>query len=270
MLPVHSSPTPYTEVNAILSDFAARTQAILAEQFLGLYLVGSLALGDFNPQTSDIDWIVITQGEISSVLFEALRVLHVEFDQSGSSWANKVEAVYIPKIALNHPAATSAVYPQVERGTKLFLAPLETGWVFQRHTLREHGVVVAGPEPRAWIEPIDPNQMRQAAATISSGWLEQSRRDPDWVAWAREQNSLSFIVLTLCRLLYSLETGRVASKPAAARWAGENTARCWKGLIQRSLAGQGSQQEVTEAEYTEMLAFLNYTCRLTSSYLHPV
>lgn len=265
MIPVDTSPTPYAEVNAILSDFATRTQAILAEQFLGLYLVGSLALGDFNPQTSDIDWIVITQGEISSVLFEALHVLHVEFDQSGSSWAKKVEAVYIPKDALNQLAAPSTVFPQVERGTKLFLAPLETGWVFQRYTLREHGVVVAGPEPRAWIEPIDPNQMRQAAATISSGWLEQSRRDPDWVAWAREQNSLSFIVLTLCRLLYSLGTGQVASKPAAARWAGENTARRWVGIIQRSLGGQGSQQVVTEAEYAQMLALLNHTCDLTFS-----
>jgi hypothetical protein len=258
-------PSPYAGVNTVLSDFASRSQAILAEQFLGLYLVGSLALGDFNPQTSDIDWIVITQAEISSVHFDALQALHAEFDQSGSPWANKVEAVYVPKAALNQPAATSAVYPQIERGTKLFLAPLETGWVFQRYILREQGVIVVGPQPRAWIDPIDPDEMRQAAATLSSGWLEQSRQDPDWIAWARQQNSLSFIVLTLCRLLYSLGTGQVASKPAAARWAGENTARPWNGLIQRSFAGQGSLQEVTNEEYADMLALLNHTCDLTFS-----
>ncbi|MCU0488821.1 MAG: DUF4111 domain-containing protein [Anaerolineales bacterium] len=74
-----------------------------------------------------------------------------------------------------------------------------------------------GPQPRAWIDRIESGEMRQAAATISSGWMEQSTQDPDWIAWARQQNSLSFIVLTLCRLLYSLGTSQVASKPAAAR-----------------------------------------------------
>jgi hypothetical protein len=50
---------------------------------------------------------------------------------------------------------------------------LESGWIFQCYTLREHRVVVAGPDPRTLIDPVDPDEMRQAAAAIVGKWLEQ-------------------------------------------------------------------------------------------------
>ena len=140
-------PTPYADVNFVVLDFETRTRAILKDQFLGLYLYGSLALGDFDPYTSDIDWIVVTRGEISDDSFTALKAMHAAFDHSPSPWAGKIEAAYIPQDALNRPAATSVAYPQIEKGTGLLRAPLEIGWAFQRYSLRECGVVVAGPEP---------------------------------------------------------------------------------------------------------------------------
>ncbi len=252
-------PTPYTEVNAALQDFAGRIRAILGRRFLGLYLYGSLALGDFNPDTSDLDFIVVTRGAILADRFSALAEMHAWFDRSDSPWARRIEAAYIPREALNHPTPTQAAYPQVEKGAELFRAPLEPGWVFQRYTLREHGVVVAGPVPRALVAPVDPAEMRQAAAAIAGEWLERSRRDPAWIAWARPRSHLSFVVLTLCRLLYSLETGAVCSKPAAARWVREHTGGRWEQLIQRALADQQDCREAPEPELQEMLALLGYT-----------
>lgn len=41
------TPTPYAEVNAILAEVQARVTAILGPDLLGMYLYGSLALGDF-------------------------------------------------------------------------------------------------------------------------------------------------------------------------------------------------------------------------------
>ena len=42
------SPTPYPEVNAILNVLLADVRAILGDQFVGFYLYGSLASGDFD------------------------------------------------------------------------------------------------------------------------------------------------------------------------------------------------------------------------------
>ena len=53
-------PTPYAEVNAAVHQLFASLQAVLCEQLVGLYLGGSLALGDFNPRRSDIDFVAVT------------------------------------------------------------------------------------------------------------------------------------------------------------------------------------------------------------------
>jgi len=42
-----------------------------------------------------------------------------------------------------------------------------------------------------------------------------------------------FGVLTLCRVLYTLRTGEIASKHMAARWALGHVATCWRPLSQR-------------------------------------
>ncbi|RPJ43754.1 MAG: nucleotidyltransferase domain-containing protein, partial [Chloroflexi bacterium] len=90
-------PTPYPDVNTALRHFSTRVQAVLGEQFLGMYLYGSLALGDFDPQTSDIDFIVATKTEIAEDHFTALQALHEQFDAGGSAWAGRIEAAYIPQ-----------------------------------------------------------------------------------------------------------------------------------------------------------------------------
>ena len=250
-------PTPFGDVNTVLVDLLGRIQAILDCQFVGLYLYGSLALGDFNPQTSDIDFAVVTQHDLSDEVISRLRAMHAQFDHSDSPWAGKVEAAYIPLEALKHAHSVTTLYPQVEKGTELFLAPLEAGWPFQRYSLRERGVVVSGPRPVVFTDPVETVEMRRAAVSILSGWQKQASQDPGWIAWVRQRSSQAFVILTICRMLYSLETGAVASKPAAAHWA-QKTLEAGRGqLIQCALANQHSRQEISDIELMETLDFLD-------------
>ena len=256
------SPTPYPDVNIVLQEFAAGIQSILGDQFIGLYLYGSLASGDFDPQTSDIDLIALTRNEIPDDQFVNVHDLHARFDKSNSPWSRKIEAAYIPLNALNHPPLASALYPQIEKGTELVRTALEVGWAFQRHTLREHGVIVTGPSPRSLIDPVDPLEMHQAAMTIVRGWQEQSRNDPSWIAWAQQRSGHTFIVLTLCRIRYSLQTGNVASKPAAALWSKATIGQRWRLLIDRALTNLHDDQEISDTDLIETLAFLDDTALL--------
>ena len=45
-----------------------------------------------------------------------------------------------------------------------------------------------------------------------------------------------FAILTMCRTLYSLETGMIASKTEAAQWAIKNLNVDWKDLIEKALS----------------------------------
>lgn len=247
------------DVSAVLHGFATYLRAILGDYFRGMYLTGSLALGDFDPHTSDIDFIVLTDIALSADLVEALRAMHERFDASGSSWAGKIEAVYIPPEALHPNPVSLAHYPQVEKGRPLFMAPLESGWIFHCYTLREHGVTVAGPDVRPLIDPVDPNDIRRAAAPIAEQWLEQARHDPSWLAWLYGREHQAFVVLTLCRLLYTLDLGSVTSKPAAARWAAQALGPRWAKLIERSLAEQHGSGETPESDVADTIALVQYT-----------
>jgi hypothetical protein len=252
-------PTPYADVNTALHDLEARIRTILGDNFRGMYLSGSLALGDFDPHGSDIDFVVVTDQAISEDLFAALGEMHARFDAEGSPWAAKVEAVYAPRDALHYHAPTDERYPQIEKGKALFMDRLESGWIYHCYTLREFGMAVAGPDPRTLIDPVDPDDMRRAAAPIAEMWLEQAHSDPSWLAWVRQRSSQSFVVLTLCRLLYTLDTGSVTSKPAAARWAEEALGTRWVGLITRSLAGKHDGADTPDSDVSDTVALIEYT-----------
>lgn len=259
------APTPFADVNAALGDLLARTQALLGNHLHGVYLVGSLALGDFDPRSSDIDVVVVTDTAITDDLFDGLRGLHAQLAANSSPWAERIEAVYIPCAALRRGAPDTTHYPQRERGTPLFQAPLEEGWPFQRFTLRERGVVVAGPDPRTLVDPVAPQEMRSAVAAIAGMWAEQAARDPSWLEWLQQRDSQIFVVLTLCRMLYSLATGSVASKPQAAAWAMRELGEPWAALVKRSLAQQHEAEEVAQHEVAQTVALVHLTLELSSS-----
>lgn len=251
--------TPYTDVNTVLHVFATHLRAILGDHFRGMYLTGSLALGDFDPHTSDIDFVVLTGATLSADLIEAIRDMHGRFDTGDSTWAGRVEAVYIPPEALRPDSMSLVRCPQVEKERPLFIAPLESGWIFHLYTLREHGVAMSGPPLRPLIDPLDPDDMRRAAAPIAEQWLEQARHDPTWLAWLYDPKNQAFVVLTLCRMLYTLDSGSVTSKPTAARWAEQALGPRWATLIARALTDQHSSGETSESDRAATIALVQYT-----------
>ena len=136
--------TGYADVDHVLHWFLAQVQVLLGTEFVGMYLVGSLALGDFDPANSDIDFIIVTKAQLAPALIAALRDMHTRIDQSTSPWAGRIEAVYVERDALHIFPPGEKAYPQVEKGRGLFVEPLEMGWNFERWTLREHGAGRAG------------------------------------------------------------------------------------------------------------------------------
>jgi hypothetical protein len=79
------------------------------------------------------------------------------------------------------------------------------------------------------------------------------------LAWLRQRENQAFVVLTLCRLLYTLESGAVASKPGAARWAQQAVGQRWAGLIERALAGQQDSTEIPDSDADETVALIQHT-----------
>lgn len=217
-----SHPTPYSDVNVVLHRLLSGVKAVLGDRFVGLYLYGSLATGEFDPCRSDIDFVVVTARELPAEVVTALEEMHAHLAAGGSKWAAKLEGSYIPLRALRRYDPDDPPRPQLNEG-RFYLGRHESDWVIQRHVLREHGVAVAGPAISAFIDPVGPDDLRRGVLGVLREWWEPMLRDPGWLRGTEYQ---AYAVLTMCRALYTLRHGKIASKPASARWAqGELGAR---------------------------------------------
>ncbi len=251
-------PTLYPDVNAALHLLRQEARTILGDHFHSMYLTGSLALGDFDPHRSDIDYIVVTDVDVAADQLTALRAMHARFNASASPWATEVEVVYIAQDALRRHDPARATHPHIERGPDetLRMDELDSGWVVQRHILRTRGVVVAGPPPRTLIDPVDPRDLRRAVALFMRAWWGPMIHDP----WPLERPGYqAYAVLTMCRMLYTLEHGAVVSKPAAARWVKETLGQRWAPLIDRALEWRKDRPDACGGDTGETQGFIAHT-----------
>ena len=169
-----TNPTQYPDVNAALRLFLEGVQAILGELLVGMYLHGSLASGDFNPQSSDIDFVVVTSEPVSDELLPKLVEMHEQLAASRMKWATKLEGAYISSQAIRRykPGKKSCAW--LGSDGHFAVEPLGNAWVIQSYVIREQGVVVFGPDPKTLIDPILPKDLRQAElATLRQWWAPQ-------------------------------------------------------------------------------------------------
>ncbi len=89
--------TAYDDVNSILELLLSEVKAILKKQFIGMYLYGSLASGDFNPETSDIDFLVVTADSLSDKTISELEAMHNSTWATSLKRAGMLEGAYVPK-----------------------------------------------------------------------------------------------------------------------------------------------------------------------------
>jgi hypothetical protein len=246
-------PTPYPDVNVVLHVLLSSMQTVLGNHFIGLYVHGSLASGDFDPQRSDIDFVVVTADELPDEMLPALEAMHARIAASGLKRATKLEGSYIPQHALRRHDPARAQHPALRVDGSFGVDQHGSDWVIQCHTIREQGIVMAGPAPQTLIDPLHPNDLQQAALATLRGWWSQQLHNP---VRLHSREYQAYAVLTMCRTLYTLQYGTVVSKPVAARWAQEALGERWTAVIERALAWRHDAQP---DDMKETLALIRYT-----------
>ena len=223
-----NSITPYPDIDNLLNQLLREIQAILGASLVGLYLHGSLAYGDFNPQTSDVDFLVVTDKPLPEATFCVLKEMHGSIFASGLSWSQKLEGAYIPRNDLRHHDPAQAPVPWLGVDGHFARETLGSDWIIQRWILREKGIVISGPPLKSMIDPVTPQELRQAVRAVLQEWWSPPFPSPQRFQTSEYQ---AYAVLTMCRSLYVLEHGAVASKPEAASWAMQTLGETWRPLI---------------------------------------
>jgi hypothetical protein len=126
-------------------------------------------------------------------------------------------------------------------------------WVIHRHVLRERGVALAGPSPSTLIDPVGPDELREAVRGMLREWWAPMLTDGPLL---RHDLYRCYAVLTMCRMLYTMRHGTIVTKPVAARWAQDALDGRWIPLIRQALAWSRDRSPDLE----ETLALIRLTC----------
>ncbi len=261
-------PTPYTELNQVLSDLVSRMQKILDNDFVGAYLQGSFAVGGFDLH-SDVDFIVVINNELSLAQIDALQEMHDQIYQLDSKWAQHLEGSYFQKEILRHHSKRGIKLWYLDNGARSLIKSDHCNTVLVRWVVREKGVTLAGPSPSTLVDPISTKLLRVDIFETIINWGQEILNDP-----ARFDNCFyqSFITLSYCRMLHDLHTGYAGSKREGAEWAKSTLDPLCVGLIDGSWAGRPNparqvQQPADAQEFENTLKFVEYVMNESRRYV---
>jgi predicted nucleotidyltransferase len=221
--------TPYKDVNEVLNSLTSEIAPILGENLVGVYLTGSLSYGDFNPENSDIDLLVIVKNPLSEEKLEALKKMHLDVERNNDKWAKRIECSYVSFEMLPSILPPKTPRPYIGEGTFYPEAPYGNEWVIKQYLLYNHGIPLLGPDFKTLVKPIDIEDVR--AACIRDLFEEWEPKIND-LEWLNNSHYQSYIVLNLCRILYMVMRHTTATKKISASWVKHEFAPEWSPLIQ--------------------------------------
>ncbi len=227
-------PTPYPELNELLAELVASARVALGQAFVGAYLQGSFAVGGFD-RHSDVDFGIVVADEPSDGQVDALQTLHGRIYGLPPEWAQHLEGSYFPVATLRNWGRRREPLWYLDHGSHSLIRSDHCNTLVVRWVVREHGVILAGPNPATLLDPIPVDTLRQEIRATICTWGQQILDDPGRYANRFYQG---YIVLNYCRMLHDLVQGCPGSKRAGARWVKASLDPAWSALIDRAWDGR--------------------------------
>lgn len=211
-------------VEIVMHALAQGLATILGDRLTGVYLGGSAAAGDFEASTSDIDFLVVTDGPLSPEDEIAVSQLHRELLER-YALASRLEGDFAP-LALLVPHGTLAPVPGCERGVFLPRVGEVMLSADNLYDMQERGLPFYGPAPSEILPTVTEQDVRNAVQ-------ESLLAGPGPYETPAEAAGE---VLDLVRSLCALELGTAVTKVAGARWGLDRLGERWHSVIEAALA----------------------------------
>ena len=211
----------------LLDELCAGLHAALGSKLLGVYLYGSLVVGDFDPDISDLDLLAVLDAELTPPEFAALDATHHALVAAHPTWDDRIEIAYLTAHALRTFRRQRSPLAIISPGEPFHLIDAGDDWLMNWYLVRTVGQTLVGPPPSAWIDPIADADYLAAVRAHALAW-------PTYLHPGQLRKEQGYAILTLCRAAYTLTHGRQPSKRQAAAWAAQQWP-AWAGLIEDAL-----------------------------------
>jgi hypothetical protein len=223
-------------VQQLVDRYLVAMDAALPGLVQMLYLTGSVALGDYRPPHSDVDFLAVTGRTLRDRELDIVAAIHAELPHRPH-----LDGVYLDRAALAREPDDEPVQPHVLQG--VFHADQHCGelnpvlWL----TLARYGITVRGPRTASLGLRTDRARLtRWNLDNLTAYWVPLAERMQNRMATRPgdgpvDSGIVCWTVLGPARLHYTLSTGDVTSKSRAGRYVAEHFPD-WADLADRSVS----------------------------------
>lgn len=242
----------------ILDEIVDKSKMIFKENLTGIYLHGSLAMGCFNPDKSDIDLIIVISGSIT-------EIQKLQFMNHVVEWNKTAPAKGIELSIVREEYCRKFLYPTP---FELHFSNAHLQWFMDNPTdyiqkmngtdkdlaahftiIKKYGVVLYGEEINAVFADVPRKDY------IDSIWLD--------VEGAKE-NILEdpvYVILNLCRVAAFLKSDLILSKKQGGEWALQNLSAQYHTLISNALQSY-MLGDAMDLDYTKAQKFAGHMLQM--------
>lgn len=255
--------TPYQDINEVLLHISNGIKDILGKNLTGLYLFGSLTYGDFNLDSSDIDLVAIINKPLNHNELEKIKEIHKLVAEYHQKWSDRLECSYTAIDMFNSILPPKEPRPYYGGGIFYDKAPYGNEWIINNYLLYKHGVSLIGPDFRNLSKPIDISEVQKACIRDLFQEWEPKLTDFEWLENSHYQ---SYLVMNLCRILYTVLCGVTGSKKISAEWVKNKFGLPWRDLIEVAESWQYGKVMSSRDETIDFIKFTIDKIKQTTLY----
>ncbi len=256
-----------SDIKSFIFKFKGAIKKILNEDFLGFYLHGSLAMGGFNPISSDIDVLVVTNKPMKVEKKRNLAQFFLNFSNS----SHPIEISFLNKEQLmdwKHPCPFDFHYSEYWRKQyesdllketyKFINEDIITDPDLAAHiTITNHkGICLEGPT----IDEVFPLVPRTDYISSIVGDYQECLADI-------EEDPI-YCSLNMIRVFWYLKEGVISSKQEAGNWGLKNFPEEFKNTIRKVIDSYTSKRENLSFDRVELISLRNYISENVQKLLH--
>jgi len=248
------NPIHCQSVQPLLQSLLTDIQDILGGKLAGFYLYGSLVWGDFDEEISDIDLLALLTSDINEEDLALLQSMHADFARRHKEWDDRIEVQYYSTEAIRTFRIKPGPMGVISPGEPLHIVEAGTEWLTNWYFVQDYGIALFGPSPGTFLEPISKDEFLHAVKAHALEWGEYVK------GTLHSRPYQGYAILTMCRALYTLQTGEQVSKMKAAQWAKTEIPE-YAQLIDQALEWRKNYREkdiVHEDTYSAAFEFVQF------------
>ncbi|MFA4819119.1 MAG: aminoglycoside adenylyltransferase domain-containing protein [Patescibacteria group bacterium] len=214
------------DLNDFLETIKTELPGLLGNVLFGIYVYGSLSYSDFEEHRSDVDVMAVIKRELNEKELAKLETWYDSSPMRQSRWISRLEMDYtvIGKLisSTKHGAKTTHF-----AGGKLNKKADSDGsnpivWI----NIKECGITLFGPSPKEFVPEISTALLLSA---LRSEFEDIEIHAPVWMK--KDLWNQVYIVITLCRIAYTLKKNKLVSKKEAGKWCLENLPKRFRPMV---------------------------------------